>query len=81
MANSSDLKLKRLFNPYFLAVSLFIGFNYFVFVYEYMIKSNPPGMMIMLAVFHLVFIMLIWSMFRSIFSDPGKVPIYWGFFA
>ena len=81
MASPSDLKLKRLFNPYFLAVSLFIAFNYFVFVYEYMIKRNPPGMMIMLAVFHLVFIMLLWSMFRSIFSDPGKVPIYWGFFA
>lgn len=25
--------------------------------------------------------MLLWSMFRSIFSDAGKVPIYWGFFA
>lgn len=81
MSNLPSLKLSKLFNPYFLAVTLFIAFNYFVFVYEYMIMRNPPGMLIMLAVFHLIFIMLLWSMFRSIFSDPGKVPIYWGFFA
>jgi palmitoyltransferase len=35
----------------------------------------------MLIAFHIVFVMLLWSMFRSIFSDAGKVPIYWGFFA
>ena len=24
--------------------------------------------------------MLLWSMVRAIVSDPGRVPIYWGFF-
>jgi palmitoyltransferase len=81
MSASSNLKLSRLFNPYFLAVTLFIIFNYTVFVYEFMIISNPAGKLLMLFVFNLVFVMLLWSMFRSILSDPGKVPIYWGFFA
>lgn len=81
MSNSISSKLKRLFNPYFLAVTLFIAFNYLVFVYEYMIIKNPPAMLIMLTLFHIVFVMLLWSMFQSIFSDPGKVPIYWGFYA
>jgi hypothetical protein len=32
-------------------------------------------------IFHLFFILLIWSMIRVIITDPGQVPIYWGFFA
>jgi hypothetical protein len=52
-----------------------------VFVFEYAIGRNPKGQLIILAVFHLLFVMLLWSMFTVILSDPGKVPIYWGFFA
>jgi len=81
MSSPSFDKLSKLFNPYFLAVTLFISFNYFVFVYEYIIRRNPSYSLTLLAVFNIIFIMLLWSMFRCIFSDSGKVPIYWGFFA
>jgi FtsH-binding integral membrane protein len=74
-------RLKRTVNPYFFAVILFITLNYVVFVFEYAIGRNPKGQLIILAVFHLLFVMLLWSMFTVILSDPGKVPIYWGFFA
>ena len=81
MSTPSSHNLSKLFNPYFFAVTLFISFNYFVFVFEYVALRNPSLSIVMLIAFHIVFIMLLWSMFRSIFSDAGKVPIYWGFFA
>jgi hypothetical protein len=81
MSTPSSQNFSKLFNPYFFAVTLFISFNYFVFVYEYIALQNPSLSIVMLIAFHVVFIMLLWSMFRSIFSDAGKVPIYWGFFA
>ena len=81
MSTPSSQNLSKLFNPYFFAVTLFISFNYFVFVYEYVVLRNPSMSILLLVVFHIVFFMLLWSMARAIFSDAGKVPIYWGFFA
>jgi palmitoyltransferase ZDHHC2/15/20 len=33
----------------------------------------------MLAVFHLLFLMLLWAFFQSMTTDPGQVPVFWGF--
>lgn len=71
----------RLLNPHFVGVVCFIAFNYYVFVVEYMLLLQPTAYVVLLIVFHIVFGMLIWSMGRAIFGDPGRVPIYWGFFA
>lgn len=71
----------RLINPHFIGVVGFITFNYFVFVYEYMIVLQPSIYIALLLGFHVLFALLIWSMAKSIFGDPGRVPIYWGFFA
>ncbi len=81
MSTPSSQNLSKLFNPYFFAVTLFISFNYFVFVYEYVVLRNPSMSILLLVVSHIVLFMLLWSMARVIFSDAGKVPIYWGFFA
>jgi palmitoyltransferase ZDHHC2/15/20 len=35
--------------------------------------------MVLLAFFHLFFVMLIWSFFQSMTTDPGQVPVFWGF--
>lgn len=32
-------------------------------------------------IFHLLIIMLLWSLIRTVISDPGKVPAYWGNFS
>lgn len=29
-------------------------------------------------IFHVILFLLLWSMYRSVTSDPGKVPLYWG---
>jgi hypothetical protein len=75
-----ELSCKRLFGPHFLAVVLFISFSYYLFVFEYMWRLRPVYWLPALAVFHVIFLLLVWSMLRSIVSDPGRVPIYWGFF-
>jgi len=35
--------------------------------------------MVMLAFFHLLFIFLVWSFFQAMTTDPGQVPVFWGF--
>lgn len=35
--------------------------------------------MVMLGFFHLLFFMLVWSFFQSMTTDPGQVPVFWGF--
>ena len=32
-----------------------------------------------LTIFHLLFILLIWSLVQSMITDPGQVPVFWGF--
>jgi len=71
----------RLFNPHFIGVVGFIIFNYSIYVYWYMISLRPPLYTLLLILFHVFFGLLLWSMIKSIFGDPGRVPIYWGFFA
>jgi palmitoyltransferase len=71
----------RLVNPHFIGVVCFITFNYFVFVYEYQLLLKPSPYIWLLVAFHILFGLLVWSMARAIDGDPGRVPIYWGFFA
>ena len=34
---------------------------------------------LMLGVFHLLFFMLVWSFIQAMTTDPGQVPVFWGF--
>lgn len=79
--SNREISCGRLFNPHFVGVIVFIAFNYFVFVVEFMLGLKPSPFIILLVIFHLLFFMLLWSMVKSIIGDPGRVPIYWGFFA
>ena len=79
--SNREVSCGKLINPHFVGVLVFITFNYFVFVVEYMLGLKPAPYVILLIVFHILFAMLLWSMIKSILGDPGRVPIYWGFFA
>ena len=68
-------------NPHFIGVNVFIIFNYFAYVVLYMLDLKPSPYIVLLIIFHILFIFLLISMIRSILGDPGRVPIYWGFFA
>ena len=76
-----EVNCSKLINPHFIGVLAFIGINYAVFVGEFLFGRSPTWMIPVLIAFHIFFGMLLWSMIRSIISDPGRVPIYWGFFA
>jgi hypothetical protein len=71
----------KLINPHFIGVVCFIAFNYFVFVFQYMLELKPSPYVAFIFIFHVLFFLLLWSMVRAILGDPGRVPIYWGFFA
>ena len=75
------MSCSRLFNPHFIGVVCFISFNYFIYVFQYMLALKPGPYVTLLIIFHVLFILLLWSMIKSIVGDPGRVPIYWGFFA
>lgn len=77
---------KLLKSVHFVGVILFILFNYYILVFEFMQFLNPHpysenARIAALLIFHLFFLMLAWSMIQSVISDPGRVPIYWGFYA
>jgi hypothetical protein len=76
-----DVSLHKLINPHFVGVIVFIIFNYYAFVFEFMLSRRPSFMLIALIVFRAFFLMVFWSMIQSVISDPGRVPVYWGFFA
>lgn len=76
-----EISCLKLINPHFAGVVIFICFNYFVYVYGFMLLLKPTIYIIGLTLFHVLFPMLLWSMGTAILSDPGRVPIYWGFFA
>lgn len=71
----------RLINPHFIGVICFISVNYYVFVFLYMLGLKPGPYVGLLIGFHVLLLLLIWSMIKSVLGDPGRVPIYWGFFA
>jgi len=68
-------------NPHSFGVFAFVISNYFLYLYAFIILLKPNNYIILLIAFHLLFAMMLWSMSRAIWSEPGKVPIYWGFFA
>lgn len=79
--SNREVSCGKLISPHFVGVIVFIIFNYFVFVVEYMLNLRPAPYIILIVVFHILFFLLLWSMIKSILGDPGRVPIYWGFFA
>lgn len=76
-----QLNCGKLVNPHFIGVLAFMGFNYFIFLVEYLLSLPPTFQLPIIIIFHLIFALLIWSMAQAILGDPGRVPIYWGFFA
>ena len=64
-------------------VALALVFVYYVFVY----KSWGPRIydpqdkisLPILVIFHILAFFLIWSFIQTLITDPGEVPIYWGF--
>lgn len=63
-----------------IVILLILVFEYFVNLKLVWLDHRPSstaGIVIYLIVYHLSLFMLLWSLFKSMMSEPGKVPTYW----
>ncbi|KAL4466515.1 hypothetical protein ABPG72_000722 [Tetrahymena utriculariae] len=80
-----NLKLTQIFGQFYvLFVLSFIIFMYYdiyrvfqpnLFEWQHHTFSN-----LYFIIFNLLFIMLFWCLIRTMISDPGKIPTFWGFY-
>ena len=62
---------------------LLVCLNYiFTVFYIWLPKTleDPLGGFIFLLYYHILFIFIIWTVYTTAKSDPGQVPLYWGFY-
>ena len=55
----------------FIAMIFLLIFNYYLFVYQLLIVLHPPSFTTFLIVYHLLLIMVIWSLLATILTNPG----------
>ena len=76
-----DLKnIKLATSSYLISAFGFLLFTYCIFMFTYIPMMNFLQAIISGVLFNIMFFMLLWSLIRTIISDPGKVPVFWGFF-
>lgn len=71
---------KILLNKFVIFVFCYIAFLYYTIIFECLlpfIEENPLFVKGFLAAFNISFVLLLWSMLTTIFTEPGKVPQYW----
>ena len=62
---------------------LLVCLNYiFTVFYIWLPKTleDPLGGFIFLLYYHILFFFIIWTVYTTAKSDPGQVPLYWGFY-
>ena len=71
---------KILGNVFVLIVALTLGYIYYVYVQVWAPRAQDSvAVMVMLVVFNLIFVMTVWSFVQTMTTDPGQVPVFWGF--
>lgn len=68
-------------NIFVVLVSWVIGIIYYAYVFlVWLPKSeDDQSVLILLGFFHLIFFMMLWSFIQAMTTDPGQVPVFWGF--
>ena len=56
--------------------------NYLLTVFYIWLPSSfeEPSCFLFLLYYHILFILIIWTVWATAKSDPGQVPLYWGFY-
>jgi len=68
-------------NMFVLLVFIVIGFIYFTFMKVWLSRVKDHwSVYLLLEIFNMLFVMLIWSFFQAMTTDPGQVPVFWGFY-
>ena len=65
-------------------ILLVLLIEYYIYVFEIMLnnitKNNYKLIITLLFIFHILLSMLLWSFFITMNTNPGEIPIYWGFY-
>jgi hypothetical protein len=71
---------KLLGNVFVLLVAAVMTFIYYTFISVWGPRASQSiWVMLMLVVFNLIFVLLVWSFIQTMTTDPGQVPVFWGF--
>ena len=71
---------KILGNVFVLLVGLVMGTIYYTYSQVWGPRAQESiGVLVMLIFFNLLFVMLVWSWVQTMTTDPGQVPVFWGF--
>ena len=58
--------------------------EYYIYVFEIMFnnltKDNSTKITALLIIFHILMFMLVWAFLTTMNTNPGEIPIYWGFY-
>jgi len=68
-------------NMFVVLVCWIIGVIYYAYTFLVWLPKAEDNwrVLTLLAVFHVLFIMLLWSFVQAMTTDPGQVPVFWGF--
>ncbi len=64
---------------FFLVVCLNYIFTVF-YIWIPKTKENPLGGFLFLLYYNILFVFIVWTVYATSKSDPGQVPLYWGFY-
>ena len=64
---------------FFLVVCLNYIFTVF-YIWIPKAKENPLGGFLFLLYYNVLFVFIVWTVYATSKSDPGQVPLYWGFY-
>ena len=67
-------------NISFASTIFFLFLFYFIFSYEFLIHNNPSFKIPLLVIFTILTIFTFWSFFMTAFTEPGRVPFFWGLY-
>lgn len=71
---------KILGNVFVLLVALVMSSIYYAYIQVWAPRARDNvWVMVMLVAFNLLFVMLVWSFLQTMTTDPGQVPVFWGF--
>lgn len=67
---------------YILIIFVFSSFVYYQLVFETYIRHFAPTLLTytFLGLIHLFILLLVWSIVATTTTDPGKQPVFWGFY-
>ena len=65
-------------------IFIVLSVEYYAYVFEVMLKNMTPKnfnlILILLIIFHLAILLLLMAFISTMSTNPGEIPLYWGFY-